>query len=107
MTDLETWKREARASLTWASTGGDLRREDLIMQALAHVERLKASAVKWVPVSERLPEKVEREYLTSNGYSVTIMRFTANNLFSYEPFPIGPAQIIAWSELPAPYEGER
>ena len=62
-------------------------------------EIIKALEQRWIPVSERLPEDENKDYLVclDDGYIATIM---------YDGFGkwlIDDAEIIAWIPLPEPY----
>lgn len=81
--------------------------------AVAELERLEAEnqrlkdANRWIPVSERLPAH-NREYLVtlqigSAGRPFTgICRFYATAFESANGF----GSVVAWQELPEPYQGD-
>jgi len=65
----------------------------------AYKVAIKALKQRWIPVSERLPEDENKDYLVclDDGYIATIM---------YDGFGkwlIDDAEIIAWIPLPEPY----
>ena len=77
-------------------------------------EGLKAASLKWVPCSERLPEKENEEqrrnwYLTTNAYgNVSLTKYEFDGDFGFigwgthRPADI---RIIAWMPLPESYKG--
>ena len=108
MTDLETWKREALAEIRHLNERLDslyMEHETLklcLAQSDEDNARLRENAVKWIPVSERLPENNVWVNGTMEHYGkrTTAPVFYSNGSWCSE-FPV-----IAWSELPAPYERE-
>lgn len=56
-------------------------------------------ATKWIPVTERLPEK-DGEYLTSTMYGQVFCDFWYNDHFDRTE------TVIAWMPLPEPYHPE-
>lgn len=82
--------------------------DELVKKASAQPEQ------RWIPVSERLPEKESQEqrrgfYLTTNAYgSVSVTKYEFDGDFGFigwgthRPVDI---RIIAWMPLPEPYEG--
>lgn len=68
----------------------------------AAYERGKAEAQRWIPCSERLPEK-EAYYLITYGGAVTWQHWLHNRWYG-----IGdPERVTAWMPLPKPYRAER
>ena len=64
---------------------------------------------KWIPVSERLPEKNVEVLATTEWDEVTIAEmYSANNWFIHEGTTnVDTDEITAWMPLPEPYkEGE-
>ena len=63
---------------------------------------------RWIPVSERLPEKYVEVLATTEWGAVTISeRFSENDWFIYEGTTNAETdEIIAWMPLPEPYKVE-
>lgn len=63
---------------------------------------------KWVPVSERLPEKNVEVLATTEWGAVTIAEmYSANDWFIHEGTTNAETdEIVAWMPLPAPYKAE-
>ena len=84
-----------------------------ILQAAEAIEELEKAVLRWIPVTERLPEKEKRTYwiCTDTGYQCEC-RWTNNR------FGIGESdewcwsiadvpqyhKVVAWMFLPEPYE---
>lgn len=61
------------------------------------------NAGKWIPVSEKLPDKEGKYLVTLKRWNiVTIANF--KNVMGYKHFDNG--YVIAWQPLPKPYKGE-
>ena len=63
---------------------------------------------RWIPVSERLPEKNVEVLATTEWGAVTISEmYSANDWFIYEGTTNAETdEIVAWMPLPQPYKGE-
>lgn len=77
----------------------------------ARVAKLEAAA-RWIPVSERLPEDERRVEICTVNDDIEIARHVAlipqwgcDDGMYYHDSNYG--IVIAWRELPAPYEGEK
>ena len=77
-------------------------------------EKLISQEPRWIPVSERLPKAgeyigdVDKYYLVQNEYGdMLVARYTHSEYWEqiYQFTPIAD-EIIAWRELPQPYEAE-
>ena len=60
-------------------------------------------AQRWIPVTERLPEK-EGAYQVTREHSITADIFVANDIYSPTFGEYFHPSVIAWRELPSPYE---
>lgn len=69
------------------------------------VEREAGADQGWIPCSERLPENAMNVIAQFSDGTVTELRYAGNGIFEgiYE---YSTRVIIAWMQLPEPYEGE-
>lgn len=92
------------------------KRGDYAIDALIEVEKEKEEAGKWIPCSERLPDK-NGEYLVTYRDDIVENYVIVRNFYNgkFEPMPwsekhIG-RKVLAWQPLPEPYqpkgEGEK
>ena len=75
-----------------------------IIENLEAISKALEQESKWIPVSERLPEK-RGFYIVSTTDCITIMEFI--NGWISENIGVCNNYVIAWMPLPKPYEAEK
>lgn len=76
--------------------------EDIIIGAICHFEYTVCKPLpqgKWIPVSERLPDKEGRCIVSTDYGNVTMDSFVDGI------FVLNLGSVIAWQPLPEPYKG--
>ena len=73
--------------------------------ALETQRRIKElpAANRWIPVSERLPEKQCRCLVTSESGKISIQTFLFSLTYGVEPYFSGCEKVIAWMPMPDAY----
>ena len=59
---------------------------------------------RWIPVSERLPEKQCRCLVTSESGKISIQTFLFSLTYGVEPYFSGCEKVIAWMPMPDAYK---
>ena len=62
---------------------------------------------RWIPVSERLPEKDEVVLITNKWYEVDKALYIGDGMFDIIINYLQKEEVIAWMPLPQPYKAER
>ena len=84
-------------------------------QVLCHITWFRAvidnmptiDPVKWIPVTERLPDLWDERYLVSLAWGgVGVMEYKSTGFHNYGSFSPVPIETVnAWMPLPKPYNG--
>ena len=75
-------------------------------QALKEIKEMLESEFRWIPVSERLPEK-EDEVLVTTSWNNVCMAWCDNEKWRAEYINgYDDDEILAWMPLPEPYKGD-
>ena len=64
--------------------------------------------MRWIPVSERLPDLWDERYLVSLAYGgIGVMEYKSTGFHNYGSFtPVPIETVTAWMTLPKPYKRE-
>jgi len=91
------WRHE----ISERNTEGEIRRA--LNMGMAAIKREQ----RWIPVTERLPDKGYKVLVTSLGYIMTAKKFNENEWYLNDVNKfVHTADIEAWMPLPKPYKAE-
>lgn len=71
-------------------------------------EQPTINPMKWIPVTERLPDLWDERYLVSLAWGgVGVMEYKSTGFHNYGSFsPVPIKTVTAWMPLPMPWKGE-